>query len=192
MLISFPKKSGQKKWLTMKDIVHFEPVIEKTFDTYIRVGTKAYNQHYLHLWPNANSFPYINSSFTLAVLKKESADINTQLFLIKRNKEYVGILKLITDLGLDGYSNKEGLYLDKIYLIKEASGMGIGSKTLQFVELRAKKAKKQMVWLATMQKGRALNFYKKNGFHIHGSSEIKFEQAVEAEKSMFIMLKKLD
>lgn len=175
----------------MKDIVHFEPVIEETFDTYIRVGTKAYNQHYLHLWPIADSSPYINTSFTKAILKKESKDTNTQLFLIKHNMEYVGILKLAIDFGLEGYSNKEALYLDKIYIIKEVSGIGIGTVTLKFVQLRAKEAKKHVVWLATMQKGRALNFYQKNGFHIHRSTEIKFKQAIEAEKPMFIMLKKL-
>lgn len=175
----------------MADIVHFEPVSDETFDTYISVGTKAYNEHYLHLWPNADSSPYIKTSFTQAIVKQESEDINTQLFLIKHNQECVGIFKIVIDCELEGYSKKEALYLDKIYITKEASGMGIGTKTLKFIQLRAKEAKKHVVWLAAMQKGPALNFYKKNGFYIHSSIEIKFKQVIEAEKPMFIMKKKL-
>jgi ribosomal protein S18 acetylase RimI-like enzyme len=49
-----------------------------------------------------------------------------------------------------------------------------------------------VLWLAAMQKGPALNFYKKNGFNIHSTTEIKFKQAIKAEKPMFIMIKKID
>ena len=175
----------------MHDIIHFEPLTEKAFDTYIRVGTKAYNQHYLHLWPNGDTSPYIKTSFTQTVLKKEHIDSNTQLFLIKQHKECVGILKLILDCAIDQYSREEALYLDKIYIITEASGQGIGTKTLQFVLSRAKARQKTLVWLLAMQKGPALNFYKKNGFDIHGKTEIKFKQAIEAEKPMYILKKKI-
>ena len=173
----------------MTHIVYFEPLTEKTFDTYIKVGTKAYNQHYRHLWPNGITDPYIQNSFRQAVLVNEHNDNNTQLFLIKQHSQCVGILKLITDCALDGYSREEALYLDKIYIINEASGKGIGTKTLQFVSSRAKAKKKVMIWLAAMQKGPALRFYQKNGFCIHGKTEIKFKQALEAEKSMYILKK---
>lgn len=177
--------------LTMKDIVYFEPLRPETFDTYITIGTKAYNQHYLHLWPHGDTAPYIQTSFTATIVKKEFRDINTQLFLIYRNKECVGILKLITDAPLEAYSKKEALYLDKIYIIKDASGEGIGTKALQFIWLRAKAAEKRVLWLAAMQKGPALNFYKKNGFNIHSTTEIKFKQAIKVEKPMFIMIKRI-
>jgi GNAT superfamily N-acetyltransferase len=176
----------------MKEIVHFEPVDPETIDTYIKTRTKAYNQHYRHLWPDGDTTPYIQTSFRVAILKKELSTINIQLFLIHRNKECVGILKLVTDAPLEAYAKKEALYLDKIYITKEASGEGIGTKAIQFIMLRAKAAEKKLIWLATMQKGAALNFYKKNGFLIHGKTEIKFKQAIEAEKPMFIMMKKID
>jgi GNAT superfamily N-acetyltransferase len=176
----------------MTQIIHFEPLTEETFDTYIKVGTKAYNQHYRHLWPNGDTYPYIQTSFTHAVLAEEQHNHNTQLFLIKQQTQCVGILKLTTDCALDGYSEEEALYLDKIYIIKEASGKGIGTKTLQFVHLRAKAKNKILVWLAAMQKGPALHFYQKNGYSIHGKTEIRFKQALEAEKPMFILKQKIN
>lgn len=177
--------------MPMTHNVHFDPLTEKTFDTYIKVGTMAYNQHYRHLWPNGDTYPYIQTSFTRAVLVKEQSNNNTQLFLIKQHTQCVGILKLITDCGLDDYSKEKALYLDKIYIIKQASGKGIGTKTLQFVLLQAMAKNKILIWLAAMQKGSALHFYLKNGFCIHSTTEIKFKQALKAEKPMYILKKKI-
>ncbi len=175
----------------MKHIIHFEPLTPTQYKTYIKIGVKAYNQHYLHLWPNEDSTPYIQSSFTRKVLKNEETDKNTQLFLINRNTECVGILKFTVARGLNNFSKKDALYIDKIYLTKEACSLGIGTKTLNFVMLRAKALQKRIVWLDTMQKGPALNFYIKNGFSISGTTEIHFKQAIETEKPMFIMAKEI-
>lgn len=173
----------------MKDIVHFEPLTQEKYATYITVGTKAYNQHYSHLWPKGDSAPYIQSSFTEEVLLQEEQDTNTRLFLIHHNKKTVGILKISLKKALDSYSREEALYVDKIYIIKEATGKGIGKKVFEFVELRAKELKKRIIWLDTMQKGPALHFYLKNGFKKHSTTEIPFPQAIEEEKPMFIMTK---
>lgn len=83
------------------------------------------------------------------------------------------------------------MYVDKIYIHNEACGFGIGTKALNFITLRAKELQKSVVWLDTMQKGPALNFYKKNGFIIHGTTKIPFAEAIEKEKPMFIMTKQL-
>lgn len=175
----------------MKHIVHFEPLHPKTYHDYIAVGTRAYNQHYLHLWPHQDSSPYISSSFTMEVLEKEEQDANTLLYLIKGDSKIVGVLKFTLNAGLDEYTEQDALYVDKIYIQKEYSGKGIGSKTIQFVLLRAAELRKKIVWLDTMQKGAALNFYLKNGFDIHGESEILLPTVLQAEKQMYIMVKKL-
>jgi GNAT superfamily N-acetyltransferase len=175
----------------MKHIVHFEPLTPQTYHEYIKVGTRAYDQHYVHLWPNGNSTPYISTSFTIEVLKKEEYDTNTLLYLIKWNGVSVGILKFSINSALGSFSSKEALYVDKIYLLKEHSGKGIGKKTLQFVQLRAKEMGKKIIWLDTMQKGPALNFYLQNGFDIHGKSQVQLPTILEKEKDMYNMIKRL-
>ena len=175
----------------MKDIIHFDPLTQENQETYIRIGIKAYDQHYLHIWPSQDSAPYIQNSFTEEVLKKEEKDANTQLFVINYKQEPVGILKITLDSTLGNYSAETALYVDKIYIIKEATGKGIGKKVLQFISLRAKELNKTVIWLDAMQKGPALDFYLKNGFKKHGETAITFTQAIEAEKPMFIMTKQL-
>jgi len=175
----------------MKDIIHFEPISPEVYPSYIEVGTLAYNQHYLHLWPNGNSSPYIESSFTKAVLKKEENDEHTILYRILSNQKTIGVLKITLHAAVGSYSEKEGLCIDKIYILNAYSGKGIGKKVLQFAILRAQEMGKKIVWLDTMQKGPALNFYLKNGFEIHSESKVTFSTVLESECLMWVMVKKI-
>lgn len=175
----------------MTNIIHFEPLTTATYQEYIEVGIKAYNQHYLHLWPNEDSTPYISNSFTLDVLKKEELDKNTLLYIIRQNRKAVGILKFTLNSKLKEFNEKEALYVDKIYIQNEYSGKGIGKKAIQFVLLRAQEVGKKIVWLDTMQKGPALNFYLKNGFEKHSENEVILPTIIEEEKHMYIMIKNL-
>ena len=174
----------------MKNIVHFEPITPSHYDSYIEIGTKAYNQHYLHLWPNENSGPYIGSSFTKAVLKKEATDNNTILYRIILNKKVVGVLKITLNAALADFSEKDALYLDKIYILKAYTGIGIGKKVLQFVQLRASEMNKKIIWLDTMQKGPALDFYLKNGFEIHSGNKVSLPTILEEKSHMWVMVKR--
>jgi len=173
----------------MKTIVHFEPITEEKYATYIEIGTKAYNQHYHYLWPKGNTTPYIKTSFTQEVLLQEKQDSNTSLFLINYTKETIGILKLSLNKSLGTYPKEDALYVDKIYLKKEATGKGIGKKVIQFILLRAKELGKRIIWLDTMQKGPAINFYSANGFQKYGTTTLSFAEALEGEKPMYIMVK---
>ncbi len=176
----------------MRNIIHFEPLTPEKYHSYNTIGIKAYNQHYLHLWPNGDSTTYIESSFTNKVLEKEALDANTSLFIIHRHNLPAGILKITFNKSLGKYSEKDALYVDKIYILKECTGSGIGKKVLQFVSLRAKELGKKAIWLDAMQKGPALNFYLKNGFEIHGETSVPFENAIEKEKPMYVLVKKIE
>jgi GNAT superfamily N-acetyltransferase len=175
----------------MTQNVHYEPLVPKLYTTYITIGTKAYNQHYKHLWPNSDTATYIQNSFTKEVLSKEEEDTNTELYLIKLKTEYVGILKISLHKELNEYSKKESLFLDKIYILKEFSGKGIGSKSLQFVEDKAKELFKKAIFLEAMQKGLALSFYLANNFTIVGTTKVPFNNVIEEEKPMYLLLKKI-
>lgn len=171
----------------MKNIIHFEPLTPETYSTYIAIGIKAYNQHYSHLWYNGDSSPYILNSFTEAVLLEEEKDNNTILFLIHFDKKPVGIIKITLNKALGNYADKEALFIDKIYILNEFTGKGIGEKALQFILLRAKELHKELVWLDAMQKSPALAFYHKNSFTIHSETKHPSPKVKKAESPMYIL-----
>ncbi len=176
----------------MKDVLHFEPLTAEKYQTYIDVGTRAYNQHYLQLWPSGKSKPYIESSFTKEVLSKEESDVNTILYIIELNGMAIGIFKITLNCSLGPFTKQEALYIDKIYILNAYSGQGIGKKILRFVQLRAKTLSKKIIWLDTMQRGLALSFYQKNGFKIYGESRVLFETVLAEESLMWVMTKEVD
>ncbi|WP_190809382.1 GNAT family N-acetyltransferase [Flagellimonas sp. S3867] len=173
-----------------KEII-LEPVNPSTISTYISVGKKSYNQHYLHLWEGENSNPYINTSFTVSVLEKELMDPNSINFLVKVESHTIGIVKLVKNAKLDEHPAKKALLAEKIYLLKEFSGRGFGKKVLSEIETYAKSLDKQVLWLDTMQKGGPIHFYQKNGFTIKKESELSLPGAKTAEKAMWVLTKQL-
>ncbi|PIB27512.1 GNAT family N-acetyltransferase [Maribacter sp. 4G9] len=169
----------------------FIKLVPSLYDRYIHIGTMAYNQHYRHLWPNGDTTTYIQHSFTKQVLLNEELDINTHLFIIQLDATYVGILKVTLHKSILSFTESEAIYLDKIYILKEFSGLGIGARCIQFVEDMARKLSKRVLFLESMQKGRALGFYLANGFTIVANSTVPFENVIEEEKPMYLLKKDL-
>lgn len=171
--------------------IYFEPVNSSTIDTYILVGKKSYQEHYLHLWKNEDSTPYILKSFTKTIVQNELFDPNIENFLVQTEHTTVGIVKLIKNKALDEHSSENALLAEKIYLLQAYSGKGLGKMVLQLIENYAKDLNKDVIWLDTMKKGNPINFYLKNGFKIKRESELKLEGAKLSEKEMWVLTKQL-
>ncbi len=171
--------------------IQLKPITPNLYGIYMKVGTRAYNQHYEHLWKNGNTKPYLESSFTIKILHRESEDPNTELSLIYLKKAPVGIVKISKDKALSPYTSQEAILVDKIYILKAYSGQGIGSKILSLVCQQAKAMSKKILWLDTMQKGPALAFYKKHDFEVYAETEVAFPRVLSSQKAMYILIKRL-
>ena len=167
--------------------VEFRLLSEELVDTYIDVGIQSYHEHYLHLWPEGNPHPYVESSFTREVVHRELLDTNAQHFLILKQNQVVGILKVILNAPLKKYPGKNALLLEKIYLLRSFSGQGIGKICLDIVVEYARSLEKDILWLDTMKKGRALSFYQDFGFRIVGEKKLPFQSALEDQSAMYIL-----
>ncbi len=159
------------------------------FDLYCEIGIQSYRQYYLHLWEDKDPTPYIDSSFTQNVLDQEMAHPNDEHFIIYNGTLPVGIFKAIVHSEIAPYTSKEAFLLEKLYILKEYSGKGIGTEVLNFVENKAKKLNKKILWLDTMKKGPALNFYLKNGFEILRERVLEFSNVLKSERQMLILYK---
>lgn len=175
--------------INMQDTIQFEPLVPENYHHYIEIGTKSYNQHYKHLWPKGNTDTYIQNSFTLDVLLKEEKDYNTHLFMIKYNQVYVGILKITLNKPYGDLQKDDVLFLDKIYILKEHSGKGIGAKSILFLEEYGRKLSKKVIILESIQKGPAKDFYLTRNFNIVGSTSFPFKNVIESEKPMYVLMK---
>jgi len=171
--------------------INIRPVTPATCPLYCNLGIKAYKEHYLHLWKNSDPSPYIQKSFTMDMVNSELKDSSSYLFLIYSGDKAVGILKIIKDASIAPYSSKQAIFLEKIYLLNEYSGKGLGGHVLSWVETYSLNSNKKILWLETMQKGQALNFYIKNDFEILRAKNHPMKEVLLDHKPMYVLFKKL-
>lgn len=169
-------------------ILSLEPA---QFETYIQVGQKSYIQHYLHLWKDRDPAPYFENSFHENAVQKEWEDPNCLLFLINVSGNPAGILKILLNRSIPKANIKDCLFLERIYILNEYSGRGLGTYVMEFIAGLSKKYNKDYVCLESMQKGKALKFYKQQGFAVIGEKLLNYPGLVASERPMYIMGKKL-
>ncbi|KAA1243157.1 N-acetyltransferase [Aquimarina sp. RZ0] len=148
--------------------MHTETVFKKCttddIDDLIVISQQFYPEHYSHIWKNNDTSYYINLSFTKTAFEKDFKTENISYYIIKKANRNVGLLKLREHQGFDKYPTSESIQLEKIYLLKSATGSGIGKEAINFTKKRATLLSKKIIWLDVMTTSPALHFYQKTGF----------------------------
>lgn len=158
---------------------------------YRSLGNTAYRQHYTYLWENKDPSPYLEHSFSEDALIRQLQDGETELGIISADGRPVGIFKLIYNCQISPFSGSESVLLEKLYLLEQATSQGYGKEVLELLEGKLLLLNRRVIWLDTMQKGRALAFYLNHGFVIYGKKNLSYPTILASEKPMFILAKEL-
>jgi GNAT superfamily N-acetyltransferase len=170
--------------------VHFNRLTSADAEALSNIAKRSYSQHYLDYWYDRGEW-YIEHSFAVKQLAKELDDPNTRYFMVLVSAKPVGFLKINVDKPLLGQSNNNGLELERIYLLKEASGQGVGRAAVEYVEDIARQLGKQTLWLKSMDTSQAVGFYKRMGFQEYSKLRLNFPQMKEELRGMVILQKPL-
>jgi GNAT superfamily N-acetyltransferase len=73
-----------------------------------------------------------------------------------------------------GYEQMNALELERIYIVKSASGRGFGREAMEFCFDFAKQRNKQVIWLKCMDSSPAHYFYERLGFVQCGGFDLDF------------------
>jgi len=131
---------------------------------------------------------FLDEAYALPILEKEIADEDSKIFLAYGDQGHaIGYLKINRGAAQteEGYDNS--LEIQRIYMLKEAKGQGVGSKFMQLAEEQAKAWGLSYVWLGVWEHNYAAQkFYTGKGFE-------KFSQHVfvvgEDAQTDFLMKK---
>lgn len=154
------------------------------------IALRSYDDFYLYLWHDNGEW-YRNRCFTPLVFEKELKEPNHAFYLLKAKGETVGFLKLNIDQPLKNYEQYDGLELERIYLVKSATGKGLGRRVVEFCFDYARKLKKDVIWLKAMDSSDAIFFYERLGFEHCGTFVLDFQEMKKEYRGMVIMMKKL-
>lgn len=157
------------------------------------IAQKAYPKPYEYLWENGDTSWYVNKCFLPEVFLTELNHSNSAFYIIKDEKnDDLGFVKLNIDAALKQKSAADCLELERIYLLDSATGKGVGTAALQFIEKVALEKGKKYLWLKVMDSSTAaIRFYEKNGFEICDTYTLTYERIKVEYRGMFFMIKEL-
>ncbi len=148
----------------MNSEIVFKNCSENDIESLVNISQQFYPEHYIHIWKNNDPSYYIDLSFNQKAFTEDFKVENIAYFLIKKENKDLGLLKIRKHQEVLNFEGSEAIQLEKIYLLKESTGLGIGKKGIEFVKNYAQNLNKKVIWLDVMTTSPALLFYKKIGF----------------------------
>jgi len=154
-----------------------------------QIAIQSYNDTYQYLWHDKGTW-YLNEFYKKETFEKELSASDIFYFLIYDDDKAVGYFKLTEDI-IEPYSASECMELDKLYLLKEGIGKGIGKIVMNFVISFAKEKNRSVLWLKVMESSRAKFLYEKSGFIQTDIYNLDYPEIVEEFASILTMVLEL-
>ena len=153
----------------------------------INIASTTYLQHFSHLWHDKGE-EYVAKHFNERILRSEMKAPSAAFFMIYYQNQLAGYLKLNVHAALGNYDQHDCLEVERIYLLKEATGNGVGQQVMEFVLRFAREKSKRVVWLKVMESSsQAIRFYEKAGFGKAASLPVYFPLLKEELRGMHVM-----
>ena len=112
---------------------------------------------------------YLYRAFSIPQLQQELNAPDSDFYFATLEDEIVGFIKLNFKKGVKNLPDSTSVELERIYLVKEQQGQGLGEYLIQKAVQIAQEAEYEQIWLGVWKKNpRAMHFYKQNGFQVFG------------------------
>ena len=144
-----------------------EKATKKDIDILIELGKTTFAQTFAADNTPENMAAYMNRAFTHEKLKSELENPNSEFYLVRINEDAIGYLKINTASAQTELQPHDTLEIERIYVLEDFYGQGIGLKLLEKSIAIAREKHLKSIWLGVWERNhRALRFYEKNGFQV--------------------------
>lgn len=154
--------------------MNIEKATIEDIDLLLELGKTTFAQTFAADNTPDNMAAYMNRAFTLEKLKSELEHPNSEFYLVRIDEEAIGYLKVNTASAQTEPQPHDTLEIERIYVLKDFYGQGIGLKLLEKAIVIAREKHLKSIWLGVWERNhRALGFYEKNGFQVFGQHVFK-------------------
>lgn len=166
-------------------------------DILVDLCQRTYRQHFTYLWAPANLKAYLEKAYSAPAILACLKAADCQIWLAEAEGEPLGYLMLQARKRLPGAektdSEAAGAYLQRIYVLAEHAGRGVGSRMMKHAVNLAEATNHPYLWLQVMQSSyRSIAFYRHHGFQIAGETIFdQFPMRTEELSKMYQMKKEL-
>jgi len=113
---------------------------------------------------------YINEAFNENVIIEQLLDVNSEFYFVYLKNVLVGYFKLNKNEAQTEQFAKKSMELERIYVLNDFQGQGIGKQMLFEAIKIAKSCKASFLWLGVWQENKkAVRFYETHGFKKFGT-----------------------
>lgn len=130
---------------------------------------KIYRQTFFETFSEQNSEEnmriFLDKAYSEEKLKSEIEDKESETFLAVENQKTLGVLKINTGNAETESGLENSLEIQRIYILKESKGLGIGTAFMNLAEKKARELGVSFIWLGVWEKNfPAQKFYTDKGF----------------------------
>jgi GNAT superfamily N-acetyltransferase len=124
--------------------------------------------------PAEDMHTYLSATYNDEALRAELSDKDNVYQLLLIDGQPAGFSKIIFNVSHPTIPERNATKLDRIYLLHQYYGTGLGYKLMQHNIQLCKEQGQSGMWLFTwVGNKRAVDFYKRIGFHIIGAHRFK-------------------
>ncbi|MEL6867279.1 MAG: GNAT family N-acetyltransferase [Bacteroidota bacterium] len=149
----------------------------------------AYTQHFANHWEADGLELYLENQFGTSRLDADLRDPKVGYYFIYSNQQAAGFLKIQGHAALEGQEDLNCSELEKIYLLKEFAGQGLGKQALQQIITILRQQEVDLLFLCVIDTNlTAIAFYQKLGFQFHSKTILDVPSFKEELKGMHRMI----
>lgn len=108
---------------------------------------------------------YLEKAFSRDQLIRELQHPHMQFYFVLQRDKIIGYFKINTNSGQSEPESEDAAELERIYILPDFIGTGIGSKVITYILSLAKSMNKRYLWLGVWEHNQgAIRFYERHGF----------------------------
>lgn len=135
-----------------------------------QVSRKTFADAFKHANDPVDFKKYVEQAFSKDKLLSELSTAETSFYFVFKDADLAGYLKLNQNQAQTDLKLSETIELERIYVLENFQGLGIGKWMLDEVKNRSRAKKKKFLWLGVWEENKkAIKFYQKQGFHKFGT-----------------------
>lgn len=132
-----------------------------------KIGRKTFYETFSGDNSEENMKVYLDAKFAIDKLTTELTNPDSSFYFAHIDNEILGYLKVNFAEAQTELKDKEGLEIERIYVLQEFHGLKVGQLLYNKAVQIAKDSDLKYIWLGVWEENlRAQNFYKKNGFTV--------------------------
>ena len=135
-------------------------------DNLRKISIETFYQTFADSNTAENMQAYLQSAYNEEKLYRELSNPNSSFFFVCVDERVAGYLKLNEFAAQTDINDSDSLELERIYILRDFQGMGLGKDLLEHAISVANEGGKKYIWLGVWEHNeRAKRFYQKNGFY---------------------------